>query len=136
MKIRQKIPVSQLIDDSGVPVRPGWLLAGLCLAGAAKAIGPPFEVFYPPSAEPFGAGWSLARFLASSGTIILVLFMLGGGILGDFYGRRRVLLWGLGVMLFTNLALLFSPNTLWHVFWRVPENISAGIVLPLALAPL
>ncbi|MFN2196796.1 MAG: hypothetical protein ACK2UW_11805, partial [Anaerolineales bacterium] len=24
----------------------------------------------------------------------------------------------------------------WHVFWRVPENISAGIVLPLALAPL
>ncbi len=136
MKIRKKIPPSQLIDDSGVLVRPGWLLAGLCLAGAAKAIGPPFEVFYPPSAALFGAGWSLARFLSSSWAVILVLFMLGGGILGDLYGRRRVLLWGLGLMLVANIALLFSPTTLWHVFWRIPANISAGIVLPLTLAPL
>lgn len=83
MKIRKRIPSSQLINDSGGLVRPVWLLAGLCLAGAAEAIGPPFEVFYPPSAEPFGAGWSLARFLASSWAAVLVFFMLGGGILGE-----------------------------------------------------
>ncbi len=64
MNIRQKIPTSQLIDDTGVLVYPGWMLAGLCLAGAAKAIGPPFEAFYPPGATPFGAGWSLARFFS------------------------------------------------------------------------
>jgi MFS family permease len=136
MKIRQKIPTSQLIDDSGLLVRPGWMLAGLCLAGAAKAIGPPFEAFYPPGAEPFGAGWSLARFLASSWAVLLVLFMLGGGILGDLKGRRRVLLWSLAVMLIADIALLFSPNTLWHVLWRLPANLSAGIIIPLTLAPL
>jgi MFS family permease len=136
MRLRQTIPTSQLIDDSGVLARPGWLLAGLCLAGAAKAIEPSFEVFYPPTAAPFGAGWSLARFLSSSWAVILVLFMLGGGILGDLYGRRRVLLWGLMIMLSADVLLLLSPNSLWHVFWRIPANISAGIVLPLALAPL
>lgn len=136
MKIRQKIPTSQLIDDSGVLVRPGWMLAGLCLVGMAKAIEPPFEVFYSPTAAPFGAGWSLARFLSSSWAVFTVLFMLGGGILGDIYGRRRVLLWGLGVMLITNIALLLVPNTLWHVVWRILALISAGVVLPLTLAPL
>ena len=125
-----------MIDDSGGLLRPGWMLAGLCLAGAAKAIGPPFEAFYPPSAEPFGAGWSLARFLASSWAAVLVLFMLGGGILGDLKGRRRVLLWSLGVMLIAYIALLLSPNTLWHVLWRLSANLSAGFVIPLTLAPL
>lgn len=128
MKIRKRIPSSQLINDSGGLVRPGWMLAGLCLAGAAEAIGPPFEVFYPPSAEPFGAGWSLARFLASSWAAVLVLFMLGGGILGDLKGRRRVLLWSLVVLLVADIALLFSPNTLWHALWRLPANLSAGLI--------
>ncbi len=136
MKLRKRIPPSQLIDDAGVLVRPGWLLAGLCLAGAAKAFEPSFEIFYPPSAAPFGAGWSLARFLASSWAVILVLFMLAGGTLGDMVGRRKVLLWGLGIMVFTNILLLLSPNTLWHVLWRIPANISTGLILPLTLAPL
>ncbi len=136
MRIRRRIPSSQLIDDTGVLVRPGWLLAGLCLAAAAKAIEPPFEFFYPPSAAPFGAGWSLARFLASSWAVILVVFLLGGGILGDLFGRRRVLLWGLAIMLLANLSLLSFPNTLWHVLWRVMGHFSAGVVLPLTLAPI
>jgi hypothetical protein len=136
MNIRQKIPSSQLMDNSGVLIRPGWMLLGLCLAGAAKAIRPPFEAFYPPGAAPFGAGWSLARFLSSSWAVLLDLFMLGDGILGDLKGRRQVLLWSLGVMLIADIALLFSANTLWHVLWRIPANLSAGVVIPLTLAPL
>jgi len=136
MKLRKKIPDSQLIDATGVSAHPWLLMAGLCLVGAAKAIEPPFEVFYPPTASPFGAGWSLARFLASSWAIFVVLFMLGGGILGDLYGRRRVLLWGISLMLVSNIALLLSPNTLWHVLWRILAFISAGVVVPLTLAPL
>ena len=136
MRIRQRIPISQLVDNSGVPVRPGWLLAGLCLAGAAKAIEPPFEVFYPPTAAPFGAGWSLAHFLASSWAVLLVIFMLAGGTLGDLYGRRKVLLVGLVVMLGANLMLLFSMDPLWHVVWRTLALASAGVVFPLTLAPI
>lgn len=111
-------------------------VAGLCLVGMSKAIKPPFEVFYSPTAAPFGAGWSLARFFSSSWAVLVVLFMLGGGILGDIYGQRRVLLWGLGVMLITNIALLLVPNTLWYVLWRILEFVSAAVILPLTLAPL
>ena len=136
MRIRQRLPRSQLIDGTGVLVHPGWLLLGLCLAAAAKAIEPPFELFYPPTAAPFGAGWSLARYIASGWAVILVLFMLAGGILGDIYGRRRMLLWGLALMLLANVLLLFSPGTLWHVLWRILAHISAGVVLPLTLAPI
>ncbi len=39
-------------------------------------------------------------------------------------------------MLITDIALLFSPNTLWHVLWRIPANLSAGVVILLTLAPL
>lgn len=136
IRLRQRIPDSQLIDDQGVLARPGWLLAGLCLAAGAKMIEPNFSVFYPPEALPFGAGWSLARFLTSSWALFLILFMLVGGMLGDQYGRRRVLLWGLAVMLLSNACLLLTPNTLWHVFWRVVAGLAAGVVLPLALAPI
>lgn len=136
MKLRKRTPTSQLVDDTGMLVNPGWLLAGLCLAGAAKAIEPPFEVFYPPNAIPFGAGWSLAHFLSSSQAVILVLFMLAGGTLGDLYGRRKVLLWGILTMLAANLLLLLSLNTLWHVIWRTLAIFSAGVVLPLTLAPI
>jgi MFS family permease len=136
MKLRRRIPTNQLIDDAGGLVRPGWLLTGLCLAGAAKAIEPPFEVFYPPAAVPFGAGWSLANFLSSSQAVILVLFILAGGALGDLYGRRKVLLWGIVIMLAANVLLLLNSNTLWHVIWRTIALFSAGTVLPLALAPI
>ena len=136
MKLRKRTPTSQLVDDTGTLVNPGWLLAGLCLAGAAKAIEPPLEVFYPPNAIPFGPGWSLAHFLSSSHAVILVLFMLAGGTLGDLYGRRKVLLWGILTMLVANLLLLLSLNTLWHVIWRTLAIFSAGVVLPLTLAPI
>lgn len=136
MRFRRKTPASQLVDETGVLPSPGWLLAGLCLASMAKAIEPPFEVFYPPTAAPFGAGWSLAHFLTSSQAVFLVLFMLAGGTLGDLYGRKKVLLWGIFIMLLANVLLLFSPSTLWHVIWRIVALVSAGVVLPLTLAPI
>lgn len=136
MKIRKIIPRSQLIDNTGVLVSPGWLLAGLSIAGAAKAIEPPFEIFYPPTAAPFGAGWTLSHFLSSSWAVILVILMLAGGLLGDLFGRRKVLLWGIGAMLLSNSLLLLSLDSVWHLVWRILALSSAGIILPLTLAPI
>lgn len=136
IRLRQRIPTSQLVDDQGVLARPGWLLAGLCLAAGAKMIEPPLYLFYPPDAALFGAGWRVANFLSSSWALFLIVFMLVGGMLGDLHGRRRVLLVGLLVMLLSNFALLLTPNTLWHVFWRIIAGLAAAVVLPLTLAPI
>ncbi|MCB0069615.1 MAG: MFS transporter, partial [Caldilineaceae bacterium] len=116
--------------------RPGWLIAGCCAAAAAKYIEPPFWIFYPPHAEPFGAGWNQARLLSSLSAVILIIFLIAGGGLGDFFGRRRLLLIGLAGAVAANGLLLVTTSAPWHITLRALALISDALVLPLTLAPL
>jgi predicted MFS family arabinose efflux permease len=118
------------------PPRPQLLVAACCLAGMAKSLEPQFWVFYPPHAAPFGAGWVEARHLSSISALLLVIMMIGGGMLGDFYGRRRFLLVGLGLTIVANVAAMISAENQWHVFMHVLTLLAAAVVLPLSLAPL
>lgn len=95
-------------------VNPTGLLVACCTAGAAKALEPPVWIFYPPGAERFDAGWADPRVLASVSAILMVIFVLAGGLLGDIYGRRRLLLMGLAGSAVAHTSLLFAPSIGWH----------------------
>ncbi len=112
------------------------LLLACCAAGAAKAIEPPLWIFYPPGQELFDAGWADVRFVTSAAAILSILFLLAGGLLGDVYGRRRLLLVGVAAAVVANTCVLFAPAGSWHILWRALAIVAGAFVLPLALAPL
>ena len=111
-----------------------WILAACCLASAAKLLEPPMWVFDPPLERPFGAAWSDYRLLSSLAGVATVAFLLGGGILGDLYGRRRLLVIGLSGYLAGNLLLMMSPGAGWHAFSRYVALACGSLAAPLALA--
>ncbi len=118
------------------PPQPQWLIAACCVAGIAKSLEPQLWVFYPPQAAPFGAGWAEARHLSSISGVLLVIMMIGGGMLGDFYGRRRFLLGGLALTVAANILAMISAANQWHIVMHMLTILAAAVVLPLSLAPL
>ena len=118
------------------PDHPRWLLAACCIAGASVFIVPPVWTFHPPDAAPFGAGWTTMRFLTSIGGIVTVLMLIVGGLLGDYFGRRRFLLIGLTLSVVAHGLLLFADTNVSHIVLRIAAQLSGALILPLALAPL
>lgn len=118
------------------PSRPGWLLAGCCLAAASRFIEPPAWLFYPPDAAPFGAGWTAARLLSSLWGLVTVILLVTGGLLGDRFGRRRLLMAGLAVTVVANVLLMTIDSNVGHIIMRIVTQCGGALVLPLALAPL
>src|SRR5262245_19977368 len=47
--------------------------------------------------QTFGAAWVGYWNIASTTTVTLLLFIVAGGVLGDLFGRRRVLLTGVSI---------------------------------------
>ena len=69
------------------------------------------------------------RLFAAYTGLITVTFLLGGGVLGDLYGRRRVLPIGLAGYIAGNLLAMSVPQPFRHLFARVVSP------LPLARLP-
>jgi predicted MFS family arabinose efflux permease len=124
-------------DDSPVTLaHPIWLIVGCCFAAIAKLTEPSLWIFYPPGEALFGAEWARARLLTGAWSVFLVLFLVAGGLLGDYFGRRRVLLGGLLAATGANALLILGPSTASHFVLRIVAQTSATLVLPLTLAPL
>ena len=118
------------------PAHPVWLVAGCCFAAVAKLVAPSVWIFYPPGEALFGATWDRAHLLSGSWAVFLVLFLVVGGLLGDYYGRRRVLLLGLAVTIGATALIMLGASTVSHLTLRIVAQISAALILPLTLAPL
>jgi DHA2 family multidrug resistance protein-like MFS transporter len=118
------------------PPHPAWLVVGCCAAGVSKFIAPKIWVFYPPEAELFGAGWAQANLLSGLWAVIIVLFLVIGGLIGDKYGRRRMLLIGLIITVSANALLMINESKIVHIILQSAVQIGGALVLPLALATL
>jgi EmrB/QacA subfamily drug resistance transporter len=75
--------------------------------------------------------WSLTGYLLTAATLLLV-----AGALADRYGRRRVLLTGLGVMLVASVVCAVAPSFPVLIGGRVVQGVGAALVVPSSLALL
>ncbi|MER6969002.1 MFS transporter, partial [Streptomyces halstedii] len=62
--------------------------------------------------------------------------MLPAGLLGDRFGRRRMLITGLGVFLAGSLAGALVSDVTWVIVARALMGVGGALVMPLALAVL
>lgn len=113
-----------------------WILAACCLATSAKNTEPPLYLFRPPVEGAFNAGWTRYSLTMGALTLAALAFLLIGGVLGDIFGRRRVLLIGLGGLTVANLLALLSPSVPWFVVTRLVASAFGILVLPLSLSML
>ncbi len=113
-----------------------WVLAACVFAAVANNLVPPPSVFWAPEAQAFNAGWALYGFWMSVITFASLSFVLAGGVLGDIFGRRRMLLIGLGGLIVGNLVVLLTPSLELLISVRIATGIFAALVMPLSLSLL
>ena len=84
-------------DFNSKPNPNRWIILAACiLAAMVPAIGLSMIAFIAPAIQrTFQMSNSSIGLLASIGLLIISAFILGGGTLGDIYGRKRLLLIGL-----------------------------------------
>lgn len=112
-----------------------WVLAICCAVIFSRLTGPPIWAITPPTLpEGFGADSDIFRLYSSIGAVPQVLFLMLGGVLGDLFGRRRMLTIGMVGYLALNLLCLAAPGLPWLISFRTLGMWCSALAAPLALA--
>lgn len=90
----------------------------------------------PAVAADLGADAATIGLITSITTLMLAAFILGGGTLGDIYGRKRFLIYGLVGLLFTSVLAMLAPTAVLLIPIRAAAGVMAALVNPLTLAIL
>lgn len=99
------------------------MLAGSMANMALPALGQAF-------AAPFASlQWVLVAYLLGITCLTVV-----AGRLGDRFGRRRLLLWGMALFALASLLCALAPTIGWLIAARVLQGVGAACMLSLALA--
>lgn len=112
-----------------------WVLAACCTVALSRLVDPKIWMMgwdVPDTA--FGAGWQGYREFTVFSVLITLACMLVGGLLGDFFGRRRVLLLGTVVSTLALVATAFSQSAPWFVATRALDVTASAVAFPLTLA--
>lgn len=88
----------------------------------------------PAITEGFGASMSQAQLTLTSLLLAFGVSQLIWGPLSDKYGRRPILLLGLGVYTAASVASLFSDSMYQLIVWRTMQGVAMGAVVMCARA--
>jgi MFS family permease len=82
----------------------------------------------------FGAGWQPYRVFSTASILLVLACMLFGGLAGDCFGRRRVLLLGAATSVGAGVLAAVAPGLPWFVPARTIEVGAGAVAFPLTLA--
>jgi MFS transporter, DHA2 family, multidrug resistance protein len=114
-----------------------WALAALSLSVLVVGL----DVFVLTLAIPklsidLHASSSDAQWFLDAYSLVLAAALLPAGLLGDRYGRKRLLTWALVLFGISSLACAYSASTGELITARVALGLAAAVITPLALAVL
>src|SRR6266566_5043019 len=117
--------------------RKWWALGALTLAVLAVGLdGTVLSVALPTLATDLHASTADLQWFVSGYTLVLAAALLPGGLLGDRYGRKRVLLGALALFGLGSLACAYAPSAGAFIAARVVLGLGAAAIIPLALSVL
>ncbi len=125
--------------DNSPPLDPrrwwalGALVASMLVLGFDMTI---LNVALPTMAEQLGASTGEQQWMADAYIVVFAALMLPAGLLGDRFGRRRMLIAGLGVFLAGSIVGALAADVNWIVAARALMGVGAALVMPLALSVL
>jgi EmrB/QacA subfamily drug resistance transporter len=83
-----------------------------------------------------GASVANLEWTVNAYNLTLAVLLMTAAALGDRFGRRRLLVIGLGVFVAASAACAVSPSATWLIAARAVQGAGAALVMPLALAIL
>lgn len=121
----------------GLGTRKWWALAGLSLGVLAVGLDATvLSVALPTLAVSLHASASDLQWFVSAYTLALAVALLPGGLLGDRFGRKKVMICALSVFGLGSLACAYSPNAGAFIAARTVLGLAAGAMIPLVLSVL
>jgi DHA2 family multidrug resistance protein-like MFS transporter len=128
--MRQSAP-----DPSGVPRRSGLVLSALILGALVCNINLAVaNVALPDIGRALDSTQTALTLIAVGCTLGLAMSVLYFGAIGDRYGRKMMLLLGLGLTVPASLISAWAPTTEVLVAGRIFTGIAAGMAYPTTLA--
>ncbi|MFC6344500.1 MFS transporter, partial [Nocardioides hankookensis] len=88
------------------------------------------NVAIPSMREGLHTSAGTIQWVVSGYALAFGLTLVAGGRLGDAYGRRRLMLVGLGCFIVSSAAVGFAPNAALVVLARLAQGASAGLLTP------
>ena len=114
-----------------------WALGALTLAVLAVGLDATvLSVALPTLATDLHATTADLQWFVSAYTLVLAAALLPGGLLGDRYGRKKVLLGALALFGAGSLACAYAPSAGAFIVARVLLGLGAAAIIPLALSVL
>ncbi|MFJ9855358.1 MFS transporter [Streptomyces sp. NPDC101150] len=111
----------------------GALVAAMLVLGFDSTI---LNVALPTMAAQLDAGTGLQQWIADAYTVVFAALMLPAGLLGDRFGRRRMLICGLGIFLAGSLLGTLVDSVQLVIAARAVMGIGAALIMPLAMSVL
>src|SRR6185503_8775426 len=115
---------SILAAARGPKVRSLVLLCCVLLGLVSEASGGAMGLALRPAARDLHAGQAVIQLAALISKMFFGAFMLAGGVIGDIYGRRRILLWGSVAVIIASLGAALANSTGMLVAARALDGIA------------
>src|SRR5215470_14803314 len=125
------------VVPTSVGARKWWALAGLSLGVLAVGLDATvLSVALPTLAVSLHASATDLQWFISSYTLALAVALIPGGLLGDRFGRKKVMIIALSVFGLGSLACAYAPNAGAFIAARTVLGLAAGAMVPLVLSVL
>ncbi|MFJ9180739.1 DHA2 family efflux MFS transporter permease subunit [Streptomyces sp. NPDC102360] len=109
----------------------GALVASMLVLGFDMTI---LNVALPTIAGDLGATTGQQQWMADAYIVVFAALMLPAGLLGDRFGRRRMLIAGLGVFLAASVVGALASDVGWVIVARALMGVGGAFVMPLAMS--
>jgi DHA2 family multidrug resistance protein-like MFS transporter len=131
----QSKPAVSRMQESGAPARGGLVLAALILVAAVANLNLAVaNVALPDIGQAFDASQTALNLVAVSYSLGLAASVLYLGALGDRYGRKLMLILGIGLSVPACLVAAWAPSVEVLIGARILGGLSAGMAYPTTLA--
>jgi MFS transporter, DHA2 family, multidrug resistance protein len=121
--------------DGGVGAKKWWALGGLTLGVLAVGLDATvLSVALPTLAADLHASATDLQWFVSAYTLALAVGLLPGGLLGDRFGRKKVMMITLAMFGAGSVACAYSPNAAVFIAARAFLGLSAGFMIPMVLS--
>jgi MFS family permease len=126
-----------VVGAQSVGARKWWALAGLTLGVLAVGLDATvLSVALPTLAVSLHASATDLQWFISAYTLALTVALLPGGLLGDRFGRKKVMIGALSVFGLGSVACAYAPNAAAFIVARTVLGLAAGAMIPLVLSVL
>ena len=92
------------------------------------------NVALPAIQDALKADFGALQWILDIYLLVLSVFMLIGGILGDIYGRVRIYIIGMIIFAVASIICGVAPNTSWLIGGRFLQGVGGSLIAPAGLA--